>query len=48
MRYLLPSDPGELGIKLGSHLETALTGSIQRAPEYQEVSAGLVLKVTAP
>jgi hypothetical protein len=37
-----------LGIKLASHFETALTGSIQRAPEYQEVSAGLVMRLTAP
>ena len=37
-----------LGIKLASHFETALTGSIQRAPQYQELSAGLVLRLTAP
>jgi hypothetical protein len=37
-----------IGIKLGSHLETALSGSIQRAPEYQELSAGLVLRLAAP
>jgi cellulose synthase operon protein C len=37
-----------LGVKLASHLETALSGSIQRAPEYQELSAGLVLRLTAP
>jgi tetratricopeptide (TPR) repeat protein len=37
-----------LGIKLASHLETALTGSIQRAPQFQEMRAGLVLRLTAP
>ena len=37
-----------LGIKVTSHFETALTGSIQRAPEYQQMSAGLVLRLRAP
>ncbi|MFL5437320.1 MAG: cellulose synthase subunit BcsC-related outer membrane protein [Myxococcales bacterium] len=37
-----------LGFKLGSRVETALTGSVQRAPEFQEVRAGLVLRLTAP
>jgi hypothetical protein len=37
-----------LGFKLGPRVETALTGSVQRAPEFQEVRAGLVLRLTAP
>ena len=37
-----------LGFKLGSRVEAALTGSVQRAPEFQEVRAGLVLRLTAP
>jgi hypothetical protein len=37
-----------LGFKLGPHVETALTGSVQRAPEFQEVRAGLVLRLAAP